>query len=224
MKKVRFLGLILLVLILSACGVFGLRTFNEDGSEASPFSFEYPLGWEVLYDNESTWAFQNAEDIEIKDGRLQGFFLGTIGVGMGILTPEILIEEYGTTENTPAEIMDLKYQESVAMWEAFQSGDQEEFDELTGMVSLTERPAILVPDVYESPTTLQICDKEIVIMKVQDYSTFVQFSPYWKRWWGMTVIDNQVIQIIALADRADEERFEEIFESIICSLEVHESE
>ncbi len=52
----------------------------------------------------------------------------------------------------------------------------------------------------------------------------VQFAPFWKRWWGVTVIDDQVIQIAALADRADENKFEEIFESLICSLEVHRTE
>ncbi len=174
----RFLLAFLFVIGLSACGALGPRTFNADASEASPFSFEYPLGWEVLYDNKSTWAFQNVKDIEIKDGTLRGFFLGTVGVGVGILTPEMLIKEYGTTENTPVEIMDLKYQESVDMWQAYQNSDQEEFNEQTGMVSLTERPPVLVPDVYEGPTTVQICDKEIVVMKVQDYSTFVQFAPY----------------------------------------------
>ncbi|MAT98990.1 MAG: hypothetical protein CL608_17740 [Anaerolineaceae bacterium] len=223
-KWYKVLQVFLSVFALSACGALGPRTFNADASEASPFSFEYPPGWEVLYDNESTWAFQNAEDIEIKDGTLRGFFLGTVGVGVGILTPEMLIEEYGTIENTPAEIMDLKYQESVAMWQAYQSGDQEEFNEQTGMISLTEQPPVLVPDVYEGPTTVQICDKEVIVMKVQDYSTFVQFAPYRKRWSGVTVIDDQVIQIGVLADRADEDQFEEIFEAIICSLEVHESE
>lgn len=224
MKQYKIFLVILLLFGLSACDSLGPRTFNANATEASPFSFEYPFGWEVLYDSESTWAFQDTDQIEIKDDTLRGFFAGTIGVGIGTLTLEMLIEEYGNLENTPKEIMDLEYQESVAMWQAYQDGDQDELNQLNGLVSVIDQPPILVPNVYEGPTTVQICDKEVVVMKVQDYSTFVQFAPYWKRWWGVTVIDNQVIQIVALADRADEERFEETFESIICSLEVHESE
>ena len=80
-KLYKMLLLILLVLGSSACGVFGPKTFNEDGSEASPFSFEFPPGWEVLYDSGSTWAFKDAEEIEFNDeGQLTGFFAGTVGV------------------------------------------------------------------------------------------------------------------------------------------------
>lgn len=225
MRKFRFLWLILLVLIVTACSVFGPRTFNEDGSDASPFSFEYPPSWEVLHDNGSTWAFKDAEEIEFSDdGQLTGFFAGTVGVGVTILTPEMLVEEYGASNMLPAEMMDEKYEEFQAMWQASQEGDLEELNRLNGLVSVINQPPVLVPNVYEPPTAVQYCDKEVVVMKAEDYITSPVFSPFRKSWWGLTIIDDQVIQIVALADQADEETFAENFESIICSLEVHKSE
>lgn len=225
MKKFKVFWLILLVLILSACGVLGPRTFNEDGSEGSDFSFEYPLGWEVLYDSESTWAFKNAEEIEFSDeGQLTGFFAGTVGVGVAILPPETLVEEYGASNMLPTEMMDEKYEEFQAMWQASQEGDLEELNRLNGLVSVINQPPVLVPNVYEPPTAVQYCDKEVIVQKAEDYITSPVFSPFRKSWWGITIIDDQVVQIVALADRADEETFAENFESIICSLEVHKSE
>lgn len=225
MKKFKVLGLILLVLIVSACGVVGSRTFNEDGSEASPFSFEYPLGWEVLYDSGSTWAFKDTEEIELNDkGQLTGFFAGTIGVGVAILTSEKLVEEYGTANMLPSEMMDEKYEKFLAMWQAAEDEDLEELNRLNGLVSVIKQPPLLVPNVYEPPTAVRFCDKEVIVLRAEDYITSPIFSPFRKSWWGLTIIDDQVIQIVALADRADEETFAEIFESIICSLEVHESE
>lgn len=191
----------------------------------SPFSFEYPPGWEVLYDSGSTWAFKDPEEIEFNDeGQLTGFFAGTVGVGIEISTSEMLIEEYGTANKLPAEMMDEKYEEFLAMWEAAQNDDLEELNRLNGLVSVVNQPPLLVPNVYEPPTAVQFCNKEVIVLKAEDYITSPVFSPYRKSWWSITNIDEQVIQIVALVDRADEEKFEEIFESIICSLEVHESE
>ena len=191
----------------------------------SPFSFEYPPGWEVLYDSGSTWAFKDTEEIEFDDeGQLTGFFAGTVGVGIEISTSEMLIEEYGTANKLPAEMMDEKYEEFLAMWEAAQNDDLEELNRLNGLVSVVNQPPLLVPNVYEPPTAVQFCNKEVIVLKAEDYITSPVFSPYRKSWWGITIIDEQVIQIVALVDRADEEKFEEIFESIICSLAVHKSE
>jgi hypothetical protein len=62
-------------------------------------------------------------------------------------------------------------------------------------------------------------------MKAQEYTT-MSFDevPFRETWRFLTVIDGQVIEIVGLHDMDDEERFQEVFESTVCSLEVHESE
>ena len=226
MRKFKYLWLILLVLILSACGVFGSKTFNEDGFEASPFSFEHPLGWEVLYTEQETWAFQDASEIKIgDDGNLTGFFAGTVGVGFHVLMPEFINEQFGTTEIAPIEMLQQYEQRVTEFRQTHESRNDEESSESTGLKSFLQEPIYILNNVTESPTSYQICDKNVVGMKAQEYTT-MSFSetPIRETWRFLTVMDDQVIEIVGLHDMNDAERFEEIFESIICSLEVHESE
>lgn len=225
-KQSKILLVILLVLSLSACTALGPRTFNVDGSEASPFSFEYPLGWEVLYTEQETWVFQDASEIKIdEDGNLTGFFAGTVGVGLHIFTLEFIREQFGTTEITPVEMLQQYAERLTEFRQTYENRDSEESGETTDLKSFVQEPFYILSNVVESPTSDQICNKNVVGMKAQEYTT-MSFSevPFRETWRFLIVIDGQVIEIVGLHDMNDEERFEEIFEAIICSLEVYESE
>ena len=224
MRKFKYLWLILLVLILSACGVFGSKTFNEDGSEASPFSFEYPSNWEVLYTEQQTLVFQDASEIEFDDdGSPTTVSVDAVGFDFRILTPEFMNERYGTTEITPLEMLQ-QYEQQINEWleETENREVIEESDELTGFL---QQQTPILSNVIDSPTTYQICGKDVVGMKLGlNMPPLVIGAHFSEVWLFYTVIDDQPIEVTGYANIDNEERFEEIFESIICSLEVHESE
>ena len=196
-KRHKISLMILLVFGLSACGALGPRTFNADGSIPSPFPFEYPFDWEVLYRNDSTWALQDFSQIEINQaGEITSFSLDTVGVSIQILTRELLLERFGSTEISSLEMMQHLEQEEKELWQAHQNGKNDELEDSQGLLG---HQIFVVGEVYESSANYQICDKEVALMK-SNISTTLNFSPFGEKWQAITIVDNQKAVIFGLLD------------------------
>lgn len=213
--------LLVLLIGLSACAWLGPKQFNQDGTEASSFAFEYPIGWEVLYDSESTWAFQEKGDIEVgEDGYIRGFSYETAGVGMKVMNADEIAELYGNAEMSPLEMLQEQEKQYDDLWQAYQEGNAEKLQEATGLVSLLESPPIYLAQVYESPTVYSICDNDVALMKSQVFSTFVSLSPWGERWEALTVVNGEFVRLINLPVESDMEKSEAAFNQVICSLQL----
>ena len=105
MKRVCLVrtGLLVLAFWLVGCGLVGTQQFNADGSEASPFTFEYPASWEIInYKDGDVYAIDHVEDIEIgDDGELHGFNSETNIITVAVYPPERMAAEYGDEQLTP---------------------------------------------------------------------------------------------------------------------------
>ena len=209
-KQYKILLIVLLVFGLSACGALGPRTFNADASEESPFSFEYPRDWEVIYDDELTWALEDIENIKLdENGNVVGASMTIAGIGFFIIEPEVV------QGKPPREILTERKQsinEAIAELEARGETDKAvtDFNETLPSSSATE--------IYQDLTTMQVCDKEIVMLKSHVlWGVLRQYE-------AMMAIDDHVIQIVGFPGAIEENEFDSMFEAVVCSLEVHESE
>lgn len=210
-----------LLIGLSACALFGPRQFNQDGTEASSFAFEYPSGWEVLYGSESTWAFQEKGDIEVgEDGYIRGFSYETAGVGMMVMDVDELAELYGNAEISPLEVLQEHERQYDELWQAYQEDHAEELASSTGIISPLENPPMVLTQVYESPIVYSFCDKDVAMMKSQIFVTIPSLSPWGERWEALTVVDGEYIRLISLPVESEMEESEAAFNQIICSLQL----
>ncbi len=214
MKKwYQLLAIFLLMLGLSGCD---LGRFNADGSKGSDFSFNYPLGWKVLNDSKSTWVLKDIENIRVNENDdFIGFSSTTVGIGFQIIDPEDF------QGKTPLEILTERDEKTTEAWAEFEARD--ESDKVVTNIN-DFGLAALIPRVYQSPTAVQICDKEIYILKLQWYRTLMEILPAEKQYDAFAILDGQLVQITGLIGWIEEDEFESIFEEVICSLEVHESE
>lgn len=214
-KRYQLLTIFLLTIGLSGCD---LGKFNADGSEDSAFSFDYPLGWEVLYDSKSTWVLQDIENIRVDENDdFTGFSATTVGIGFQILDPEIM------QGKTPLEVLTEREVRINEAWAEFEARDEAD-KVVTDVNDFIAGTAVSVPKMYASPAIVEICDKEIAIMKFQFHRNFMELLPAEKQYDAITIIDAQIVNITGLIGWIEEDEFESAFEAVVCSLDVHESE
>ncbi|WP_420632334.1 hypothetical protein [Candidatus Leptofilum sp.] len=213
-KRVQRLAIFLLIVGLSGCG---LGKFNADGFEASEFTFEHPLGWEVIYDSKSTWVLQDIGTISVDENDdFTGFSPSTVGIGFQIYNQEELIGK------TPLEILVNRELLINEAWAAFEESDEDRGVQFN--VDGLPPSVNYYPKMIQSPSIIQICDKEVTVMEFEFFMSNDPPIPFLNKYEAFAVIDNQFIQIDAFPAYTDKEELDHVFEGVICSLEVHESE
>jgi hypothetical protein len=226
--RVRFTFL-LLAFCLAGCGLVGTEEFNTDSSKNSPFAFEYPASWEIVYYKDSeVYVLEHAEDMEIDDnGELQGFDGETNAVIIYTHTPEEMIAEYGAVQTTPLTALQQMTAAAEEEWTIATTADEEMIAENEALFSLMNSPGYLLEQIIEQPVITQIQGREVALLKSNVHLAWlgsIDPYPFYQRWLAAFEENNQTIFILGVQGSASEEEFKPVFDQVVGSLQLLDSE
>jgi hypothetical protein len=226
--RARFMFL-LVAFWLVGCGLVGTQEFNADGSKNSPFAFEYPATWEIIYyKDEEVYVVEHTDDIEIDDaGELRGFDGETNAIIIYNQTPEEMIAAYGAEHITPLAVLEQTAAAAEEEWRIATTADAETIAENEALFSLINSPGYFLEQITEQPATTQIGDREVAFLKSTVHLAWmgsINSSPSYERWLASFEENNQTIFIVGRNANKDDQEFKAIFDQVVGSLHLVDSE
>ena len=211
MKKGLTVLLISLIFIVVACDQLPAKQYNEDGNTTVPIMFEYPYTWEIIETNDEVYVFQDIKNITVlEDGGMEMPFDDIVGIGIGIWPDyeETMLELFNDPEITPLDYL--------------QRREKDLGREILNQSDYGATKSVYSIEVYESAKIYDICDVEGVGLKSRINADFGEVTPLTSKWEFIVSINQTPVYVVGRFDGIEEEKFEEIFESVICSLELHD--